>query len=145
MGRADPGPLWSALAAADLGWCVFPCAPGAKRPALRENWQGLATTGADRIRSWWARQPYNVGIACGPSGLVGIPALDVKVSALSPIVAGVARVNVLSEVSIVGTVTEMVATLSLTAVTVPVMPLSTPAPVFPKVIADPAPKPKPGT
>jgi Bifunctional DNA primase/polymerase, N-terminal len=76
VGRAEPGPLWSALAAADLGWCVFPCAPGAKRPALRENWQDLATTDADRIRSWWARQPYNVGIACGPSGLVVID-LDV--------------------------------------------------------------------
>ena len=76
VGRAEPGPLWSALAAADLGWHVFPCAPGAKRPALRGNWQDLATTDADRIRSWWARQPYNVGIACGPSGLVVID-LDV--------------------------------------------------------------------
>jgi hypothetical protein len=76
VGRADPGPLWSALAAADLGWCVFPCAPGAKRPALRENWQDLATTDTDRIRSWWARQPFNIGIACGPSGLVVID-LDV--------------------------------------------------------------------
>jgi Bifunctional DNA primase/polymerase, N-terminal len=74
--RAEPGPLWSALAAADLGWCVFPCAPGAKRPALRENWQDLATADADRIRSWWARQPYNIGIACGQSGLVVID-LDV--------------------------------------------------------------------
>ena len=76
VGRAEPGPLWSALAAADLGWYVFPCAPGAKRPALRGNWQDLATTDADRIRSWWARQPYNVGIACGESGLVVID-LDV--------------------------------------------------------------------
>jgi hypothetical protein len=76
VGRAESGPLWSALAAADLGWCVFPCAPGAKRPAFRENWQDLATTDADRIRSWWARQPYNIGIACGQSGLVVID-LDV--------------------------------------------------------------------
>ena len=76
VGRAEPGPLWSALAAADLGWYVFPCAPGAKRPALRENWQDLATTDADRIRSWWAHQPYNIGIACGQSGLVVID-LDV--------------------------------------------------------------------
>src|ERR1700733_11177015 len=76
MSRAEPGPLWSALAAADLGWYVFPCAPGAKRPALRENWQDLATTDADRIRSWWAHQPYNIGIACGQSGLVVID-LDV--------------------------------------------------------------------
>jgi hypothetical protein len=76
VGRAEPGPLWSALAAADLGWYVFPCAPGAKRPALRENWQDLATTDADRIRSWWAHQPYNIGIACGQSGIVVID-LDV--------------------------------------------------------------------
>ena len=44
VGRAEPGPLWFALAAADAGWHVFPCAPGSKRPALRENWHDLATT-----------------------------------------------------------------------------------------------------
>ena len=76
VGRAEPGPLWSALAAADAGWHVFPCAPGSKRPALRENWQDLATTDSGRIRAWWARRPYNIGIACGPSGLVVID-LDV--------------------------------------------------------------------
>ena len=70
VGRAEPGPLWSALAAADAGWHVFPCAPGSKRPALRENWQDLATTDAGRLRAWWARRPYNIGIACGQSGLV---------------------------------------------------------------------------
>ena len=75
-GRAEPGPLWSALAAADAGWHVFPCAPGSKRPALRENWQDLATTDHGRIRAWWARRPYNIGIACGQSGLVVID-LDV--------------------------------------------------------------------
>jgi hypothetical protein len=76
VGRAEPGPLWSALAAADAGWHVFPCAPGSKRPALPENWQGLATTDPVRIRAWWARRPYNIGIACGQSGLVVID-LDV--------------------------------------------------------------------
>jgi hypothetical protein len=76
VGRAEPGPLGSALAAADAGWRVFPCAPGSKRPALRENWQDLATTDPGRIRAWWARRPYNVGIACGQSGLVVID-LDV--------------------------------------------------------------------
>jgi len=70
--RAGPGLLLSALAAAGLGWRVFPCAPGSKRPALAGNWQDLATTDLDRIRSWWARQAYNIGIACGPSGLVVI-------------------------------------------------------------------------
>ena len=75
-GGAEPGPLSSALAAADAGWHVFPCAPGSKRPALRENWQDLATTDPGRIRDWWARRPYNIGIACGQSGLVVID-LDV--------------------------------------------------------------------
>ena len=76
MGGAEPGSLSSALAAADAGWHVFPCAPGSKRPALRENWQDLATTDHGRIRAWWARTPYNIGIACGQSGLVVID-LDV--------------------------------------------------------------------
>lgn len=72
MTRADPAPLRSALAAALLGWHVFPCAVGGKRPALRGNWQDLATTSADQIRDWWTHAPYNIGIACGPSGLVVI-------------------------------------------------------------------------
>ena len=77
MTRADPAPLRSALAAALLGWHVFPCAVGGKRPAFRGNWQELATTSADQIREWWARAPYNIGIACGPSGLVVID-LDLR-------------------------------------------------------------------
>jgi Bifunctional DNA primase/polymerase, N-terminal len=70
--RANPVLLRSALAAARRGWHVFPCAAGGKRPALRGNWQDLATTSADQIRDWWSRASYNVGIACGPSGLVVI-------------------------------------------------------------------------
>ncbi len=72
MTRADPALLRSALAAASVGWHVFPCAVGAKRPALRGNWQELATTSPAQIRDWWARAPYNIGIACGPSALVVI-------------------------------------------------------------------------
>jgi hypothetical protein len=70
--RADSAPLRSALCAARRGWHVFPCAAGGKRPALRGNWQDLATTSCEQIRDWWARAPYNIGIACGPSGLVVI-------------------------------------------------------------------------
>jgi hypothetical protein len=70
--RADPALLRSALAAATHGWHVFPCVVGGKRPALRGNWQDLATTSPDQIRDWWVRAPYNIGIACGPSGLVVI-------------------------------------------------------------------------
>jgi hypothetical protein len=83
VSRAEPGFLSSALAAADLGWHVFPCAPGSKRPALKDNWQDLATTDPDRIRSWWARQAYNIGIACGPSGLVVID-LDMNTARDAP-------------------------------------------------------------
>ena len=68
--------LRSALALAARGWHVFPCEPGGKRPALRGNWQDHATTHGDRIRAWWRRPAYNIGIACGPSGLVVID-LDV--------------------------------------------------------------------
>jgi hypothetical protein len=77
VARADPALLRSALlrsalAAAVSGWHVFPCAVGGKRPALRGNWQDLATSSPGQIREWWARAPYNIGIACGPSGLVVI-------------------------------------------------------------------------
>jgi Bifunctional DNA primase/polymerase, N-terminal len=72
VARANPALLRSALAAALRGWHVFPCAVGGKRPALRGNWQDLATTSADQIRDWWTRAPYNIGIACGPSGLIVI-------------------------------------------------------------------------
>jgi hypothetical protein len=72
VARANPALLRSALAAALRGWHVFPCAVGGKRPALRGNWQDLATTSADQIRDWWNRAPYNIGIACGPSALIVI-------------------------------------------------------------------------
>ena len=86
-GRAVPGPLCSALAAADAGWHVFPCAPGSKRPALRENWQDLATTDAGRIRAWWARQPYNIGVACGPSAVKTVQPASSAATAVSPTAA----------------------------------------------------------
>jgi hypothetical protein len=70
--RADPALLRRALAAAQRGWYVFPCAAGEKRPALRGNWQDLATISPGQVRDWWSRAPYNIGIACGPSGLVVI-------------------------------------------------------------------------
>ncbi|MEU0251263.1 bifunctional DNA primase/polymerase [Streptomyces sp. NPDC006184] len=77
----------TALAAATRGWHVFPLRPGTKRPALHGEksctrtgpctgghvkWEQRATTDPDRIRAAWARAPFNVGIATGPSGLVVI-------------------------------------------------------------------------
>jgi hypothetical protein len=59
----------AARAWAGLGWRVFPCAVGGKRPALRGGWEERATTKTQVIEMWWRLRPYNIGIACGPSGL----------------------------------------------------------------------------
>ncbi|MFF8968622.1 bifunctional DNA primase/polymerase [Streptomyces sp. NPDC014995] len=81
----------AALDAAERGWHVFPLRPGTKRPALHgeqrcpgtgpcsdghRKWEQRATTDPDRIRATWARAPFNVGIATGPSGLLVVD-LDV--------------------------------------------------------------------
>jgi hypothetical protein len=63
--------LTSAVSAAARGWHVFPLRPGDKRPAVRD-WEARATTDAERIRRCWTAGPFNVGVACGPSGLVVI-------------------------------------------------------------------------
>ncbi|GHH63721.1 hypothetical protein GCM10017673_05130 [Streptosporangium violaceochromogenes] len=71
--RAAPGndQLRYALAAAARGWHVFPVAARDKPPARGfTDWETNATTDPATIRRWWARAPWNVGIACGPSGLV---------------------------------------------------------------------------
>ncbi|GAA0922255.1 bifunctional DNA primase/polymerase [Streptomyces thermoalcalitolerans] len=83
--------LSAALDAAERGWHVFPLRPGTKRPALHgektcprtgpcaqghRRWEQRATCDPDRIRAAWARAPFNVGIATGPSRLVVVD-LDV--------------------------------------------------------------------
>jgi hypothetical protein len=72
MSRPEQDLLIAALAMAARGWHVFPCAPGGKEPALRGNWQQHATTDPRQVRDWWTRRPFNIGISCGPSGLVVI-------------------------------------------------------------------------
>ncbi|MFC0533948.1 bifunctional DNA primase/polymerase [Phytohabitans kaempferiae] len=57
-----------ALAAASRGWHVFPIRPGDKLPAVRE-WETRATVDPDRIRRCWSAGAFNIGVACGPSGL----------------------------------------------------------------------------
>jgi hypothetical protein len=59
----------AALAAAARGWPVVPLRPHGKAPALR-GWDDEATLDRDRIRHWWSRRAYNVGISCGPAGLL---------------------------------------------------------------------------
>lgn len=61
--------LAAALHAASRGWPVFPLQPGSKQPAITD-WERLATTDRQQLVAWWTRAPYNIGIACGPAGLV---------------------------------------------------------------------------
>lgn len=64
-----------ALHLAERGWHVFPLAPGEKTPACSQ-WEQKATTDPARIERWWRDGNYNIGLACGPSGLVVVD-LDV--------------------------------------------------------------------
>ena len=63
----------AALEAVRRGWRVFPLTPYGKKP-LRgfTDWERHATNDPERIAAFWPRQPYNIGVACGPSGLVVI-------------------------------------------------------------------------
>ncbi|RLK58447.1 bifunctional DNA primase/polymerase [Actinokineospora cianjurensis] len=61
--------LEAALAAARRGWPVFPLYPFSKRPAVKD-WENRATRDEAEIAAWWEAAPYNVGVACGPAGLV---------------------------------------------------------------------------
>lgn len=54
--------------AAGQGFKVFPLAPDAKRPMVRD-WEHSATDRADYIAERWPKNATGYGIACGPSGL----------------------------------------------------------------------------
>ncbi|MFG3442843.1 bifunctional DNA primase/polymerase [Nonomuraea sp. NPDC047897] len=83
--------LTAATAAARRGWHVFPITPGGKYPARGfTRWEHNATTDPNRLATWWRRAPYNVGIACGPSGLLVID-LDLPKPGEQPPAAYAAR------------------------------------------------------
>jgi hypothetical protein len=63
--------LAAARAAAERGWPVFPLRPYGKRPAIKD-WPNRATCDPGQVARWWARVPWNVGIACGPAHLLVI-------------------------------------------------------------------------
>ncbi len=72
--------LQTAREYAARGWAVFPCKAGTKEPDKDQvpNGHLEATTNAERITRWWTNRPNaNIGIACGPSGLVVVD-VDVK-------------------------------------------------------------------
>ncbi|CRK56976.1 hypothetical protein [Alloactinosynnema sp. L-07] len=73
--RTDPPRLRAALAAAARGWPVFPLYQHKKKPAITD-WERRATTDERQLRRWWATAPYNIGVPCGPAGIVVID-LDV--------------------------------------------------------------------
>ena len=60
-----------AVEAARRGWHVFPCLPGDKRPAV-DRWEQRACADPDRVARFWPGPRHNIGVACGPSGLVVI-------------------------------------------------------------------------
>ncbi len=62
--------LTAALAYAARGWAVFPCQPRGKAPATAHGVHDASCDPA-QIRRWWGVMPQaNIGLACGPAGLV---------------------------------------------------------------------------
>jgi hypothetical protein len=62
--------LEAAVQYADRGWWVFPIKPRGKTPITEH---GVKDASCDEavIREWWGKWPQaNIGLACGPSGLV---------------------------------------------------------------------------
>ena len=60
--------LGQALKCARVGWPVFPCQPGQKRPATPRGYLD-ATTDPAQIREWFTRRPgLNLAVATGAPG-----------------------------------------------------------------------------
>jgi len=56
----------AALALADRGVLVFPCAPGSKRPYVKGGYKA-ASTAPSQIRKWWGQWPEAmIGVPTGP-------------------------------------------------------------------------------
>ena len=64
--------------AAECGWHVFPVVPGSKKPYAGSAGVKDATTDPAAImQAWQAHPEANIGVACGPSGLVVVD-VDLK-------------------------------------------------------------------
>jgi hypothetical protein len=62
--------LQAALQYAELGYAVFPCAPGRKTPLTQHGFQE-ATTDSEQIERWWEQHP-SANVAIATQGLVVI-------------------------------------------------------------------------
>ncbi|WP_405416755.1 bifunctional DNA primase/polymerase [Streptomyces rubiginosohelvolus] len=93
--------LASALHYAERGMYVHPLLVGAKEPRWL-NWEERATRDPDLIERTWGRAPFNIGVACGPSGLVALD-LDVphegEVSGSPEIVDGMTMLDSLASLT----------------------------------------------
>lgn len=73
----------SALQLSKLGWYVFPCVAGEKRPLTKNGFKD-ATRDPKTIRAWWDKHPLaNIGVDCGRSKLAVVD-LDIKNGADGP-------------------------------------------------------------
>ncbi|MGW7268262.1 bifunctional DNA primase/polymerase [Streptomyces sp. NPDC054842] len=63
--------LASALHYAGRGMYVHPLLVGDKAP-LWSSWETRATRDPELIERTWSRAPFNIGVACGPSGLIAV-------------------------------------------------------------------------
>jgi hypothetical protein len=72
--------LDAAIAYANHGWPVFPCAPGTKIPQIRGGHGHLdATVDVAQIRVWWSRYPNaNIGMPTGPKSGVVVVDVDLR-------------------------------------------------------------------
>jgi Bifunctional DNA primase/polymerase, N-terminal len=70
VSEQEPYLMRRALATAAAGMPVFPLRPGTKVPALGRGWQHRATRDPERIRWWWHRSPFNIGVLTGRGLLV---------------------------------------------------------------------------
>jgi len=61
--------LNAALWYADLGYPVFPCTPGRKKPPLTEHGLLDATTDREQLEQWWAQHP-SANVAIRTDGLL---------------------------------------------------------------------------
>jgi hypothetical protein len=90
--------LASALHYAERGMYVHPLLVGGKEPRW-EDWEARATRDPDLIEQTWGRAPFNIGVACGPSGLLAVD-LDLphdgEVSGSPDVVDGVTMLQALA-------------------------------------------------